>query len=52
MTNHVHLLATSERPGVLATKMQSLGRRYVRYVNATDKPRFSIRRNFKVNKAA
>ena len=37
MTNHVHLLATPERPGVLATKLQSLGRRYVRYVNATDK---------------
>lgn len=34
MTNHVHILATPARPGALATMMQSLGRRYVRYVNA------------------
>ncbi|MEO8137092.1 MAG: transposase [Betaproteobacteria bacterium] len=33
MTNHVHLLATPAKPGALATMMQSLGRRYVRYVN-------------------
>lgn len=37
MTNHVHLLATPAKPGALATMMQSLGRRYVRYVNATYK---------------
>lgn len=37
MTNHVHLLVTPERPGSLATMMQSLGRRYVRYVNASYK---------------
>ena len=35
MTNHVHLLATPAKPGALATLMQSLGRRYVRYVNST-----------------
>ncbi len=33
MTNHVHLLVTPGRPGALASLMQSLGRRYVRYVN-------------------
>ena len=33
MTNHVHILATPAKPGALATMMQSLGRRYVRYVN-------------------
>jgi putative transposase len=33
MTNHVHLLATGERAGSLSNMMQSLGRRYVRYVN-------------------
>ena len=33
MTNHVHILATPGKPGALATMMQSLGRRYVRYVN-------------------
>ena len=37
MTNHVHILATPTKPGALATMMQSLGRRYVRYVNATYK---------------
>ncbi len=37
MTNHVHILATPAKPGALATMMQSLGRRYVRYVNATYK---------------
>ena len=35
MTNHVHLLATPGAPGALAALMQSLGRRYVRYVNFT-----------------
>jgi putative transposase len=33
MTNHVHLLMTPPRPGAVARVMQSLGRRYVRYVN-------------------
>ena len=35
MTNHVHLLVTPGAPGALAALMQSLGRRYVRYVNFT-----------------
>src|SRR3569832_1694680 len=34
MTNHVHLLATPEREDSLPRTMQSLGRRYVRYINA------------------
>ena len=34
MTNHVHLLATPESADSLPRLMQSLGRRYVRYVNA------------------
>lgn len=33
MTNHVHLLATPDEPHGLSSMMQSLGRRYVRYVN-------------------
>jgi putative transposase len=33
MTNHVHLLMTPARRGAVARLMQSLGRRYVRYVN-------------------
>lgn len=33
MTNHVHLLVTPEAPGQISRMMQSLGRRYVRYVN-------------------
>jgi putative transposase len=33
MTNHVHLLQTAERPGAPPRLMQSLGRRYVGYVN-------------------
>jgi putative transposase len=33
MTNHVHLLATPERADSLSRMMQTLGRRYVRYVN-------------------
>lgn len=33
MTNHVHLLLTSPRTGAVPTLMQSLGRRYVRYIN-------------------
>ena len=35
MTNHVHLLLTPSRPGAVGKAMQSLGRRYVRYINAT-----------------
>ena len=34
MTNHVHLLATGHEKGALGRMMQSLGRRYVRYVNS------------------
>jgi putative transposase len=33
MTNHVHLLLTPERPDGPAKLMQSLGRRYVPYIN-------------------
>lgn len=33
MTNHVHLLITAERPDGPARLMQSLGRRYVQYIN-------------------
>jgi putative transposase len=33
MTNHVHLLVTPGRTGAISELMQSLGRRYVRYVN-------------------
>ena len=35
MTNHVHLLLTPGQPGAVSTLMQSLGRRYVQYVNHT-----------------
>ena len=33
MTNHVHLLMTPAASGQIARVMQSLGRRYVRYIN-------------------
>jgi putative transposase len=33
MTNHVHLLVTPDRENALSEIMQSVGRRYVRYVN-------------------
>lgn len=33
MTNHVHLLCTTGRKGDASRMMQSVGRRYVRYVN-------------------
>ena len=33
MTNHVHLLLTGDQPGSVSSCMQSLGRRYVRYIN-------------------
>jgi putative transposase len=33
MTNHVHLLLTSQQAGTMPTMMQSLGRPYVRYIN-------------------
>lgn len=33
MTNHVHLLMTPATTGAVARLMQSLGRRYVRYIN-------------------
>jgi putative transposase len=35
MTNHVHLLILCETPGGISGLMQSVGRRYVRYINAT-----------------
>jgi putative transposase len=35
MTNHVHLLITSDRSEAVPKALQSLGRRYVRYVNRT-----------------
>lgn len=35
MTNHVHLLATGTAVGAVGRIMQSLGRRYVRYVNSS-----------------
>ena len=35
MINHVHLLATGAEKGALGRMMQSLGRRYVRYVNSS-----------------
>lgn len=35
MSNHVHLLLTPTNVGALASMMQSLGRNYVSYVNAT-----------------
>lgn len=33
MTNHVHLLITPLQPDAIAKVMQSVGRRYVRYIN-------------------
>src|SRR5574340_26396 len=33
MTNHVHLLATADKPDGIARLMQSIGRRYVQYIN-------------------
>lgn len=33
MTNHVHLLVTPTTEGAIGPVMQSLGRRYVRYIN-------------------
>jgi putative transposase len=35
MTNHVHVLMTPHQTGSLAKVMQSLGRRYVQYINTT-----------------
>lgn len=35
MTNHIHLLLTPRQPMSIAKVMQSLGRRYVQYVNTT-----------------
>lgn len=35
MTNHVHLLVTPATPESLSRMMQSVGRRYVRYLNGT-----------------
>ncbi|MBU1215254.1 MAG: transposase [Gammaproteobacteria bacterium] len=33
MTNHVHLLVTPKQPDGIAKMMQSIGRRYVQYIN-------------------
>lgn len=35
MTNHVHLLLTPQVAGAIGKVMQSLGRRYVQYINAS-----------------
>lgn len=35
MTNHVHLLATPNKPDAISRTMQDVGRRYVQYVNFT-----------------
>jgi putative transposase len=35
MTNHVHLLVEPAQTGALGRFMQSVGRRYVRYINDT-----------------
>ena len=35
MTNHVHVLLTPHRANAIAKVIQSLGRRYVQYINAT-----------------
>src|SRR5258708_35582461 len=35
MTNHVHLLVTPQEEDSLPRTLQSLGRRYVRHINAT-----------------
>jgi putative transposase len=35
MTNHVHVLATPRLPNAVSRLMQSIGRRYVQYVNRT-----------------
>jgi putative transposase len=37
MTNHVHLLITPQRADGPARLMQSLGRRYVQYINRSYK---------------
>jgi putative transposase len=37
MTNHVHLLLTPETAESLPRAMQSLGRRYVRFINTHDR---------------
>lgn len=37
MTNHVHLLVTPNRPDGVAKMMQSIGRRYVQYINRSYK---------------
>jgi putative transposase len=33
MTNHVHVLMTPHQPNSLAKVMQSMGRRYLQYIN-------------------
>lgn len=37
MTNHVHLLVTPEHPFSVMHSMQDLGRKFVRYINHSDK---------------
>jgi len=53
MTNHVHLLLTPGLPGAISTLMQSLGRRYVQYVNHTYRrsgKEKGVRVNFRIAK--
>lgn len=37
MTNHVHLLISSDKPGAIGSMMKALGQRYVQYINRTYK---------------
>ncbi|WP_036302425.1 transposase [Methylotenera sp. L2L1] len=37
MTNHVHLLASADKPEMIGTMMKALGQRYVQYINRTYK---------------
>ncbi|MES2499090.1 MAG: transposase [Pseudomonadota bacterium] len=37
MTNHVHLLASADKPEMIGTLMKALGQRYAQYINRTYK---------------
>lgn len=37
MTNHVHLLASADKPEMISAMMKALGQRYVQYINRTYK---------------
>ncbi len=43
MTNHVHLLVTPETETGLAKLMQTIGRRYVQYINRSYRRTGSLR---------